>query len=97
MIDSAVRAIHTNVVRVRGNSDNFVDAFDIDDNPVIVDRPLVDAEIQRLQDIYDNAQYARSRATAYPPMADQLDDIFHNGVAGWKKTIQAVKDTYPKP
>jgi hypothetical protein len=30
-------------------------------------------------------------------MADQLDDIFHNGVAGWKKTIQAVKDANPKP
>jgi hypothetical protein len=54
-------------------------------------------EVTRLQDEYDNAQYARDRATAYPPMADQLDDIFHNGVAGWKKTIQAVKDTYPKP
>ena len=33
----------------------------------------------------------------YPPIADQLDDIFHNGVAGWKKTIQAVKDAHPKP
>ena len=57
----------------------------------------IDAEITRLQAEFDNAQYARDRATAYPPMADQLDDIFHNGVAGWKKTIQAVKDTYPKP
>jgi hypothetical protein len=46
---------------------------------------------------YDNAQYARDREQAYPPMADQLDDIFHNGVDGWKATIQAVKDTYPKP
>jgi hypothetical protein len=30
-------------------------------------------------------------------MADQLDDIFHNGVDGWKATIQAVKDANPKP
>jgi hypothetical protein len=43
------------------------------------------------------AEVQQDRAVAYPPMADQLDDIFHNGVAGWKKTIQAVKDTYPKP
>ena len=57
----------------------------------------IDAEITRLQAEFDNAQYARDRAVAYPPMADQLDDIFHNGVAGWKETIQAVKDTYPKP
>ena len=54
-------------------------------------------EVTRLQAEYDNNQYSRDRAQAYPPMADQLDDIFHNGVAGWKKTIQAVKDTYPKP
>ena len=57
----------------------------------------ITAEITRLQAEFDNAQYARDRAVAYPPMADQLDDIFHNGVAGWKKTIQAVKDTYQKP
>jgi hypothetical protein len=49
------------------------------------------------QQDYDELQYARDREQAYPPMPDQLDDIFHNGVAGWKKTIQAVKDTYPKP
>jgi hypothetical protein len=54
-------------------------------------------EVTRLQAEYDNAQYSRDRATAYPPMEDQLDDIFHNGVDGWKATIQAVKDTYPKP
>ena len=57
----------------------------------------ITTEIVRLQAEYDAEQYARDRAEAYPPMADQLDDIFHNGVAGWKKTIQAVKDTYPKP
>jgi hypothetical protein len=32
----------------------------------------------------------------YPSMADQLDDIYHNGVDEWKKTIKAVKDKYPK-
>jgi hypothetical protein len=30
-------------------------------------------------------------------MADQLDDIYHNGVDEWKKTIKSVKDKYPKP
>ena len=32
----------------------------------------------------------------YPAMADQLDDIFHNGIDGWKATIQVTKDKYPK-
>ena len=40
--------------------------------------------------------YKELRAAAYPSIADQLDDIFHNGAEGWKATIQAVKETYPK-
>jgi hypothetical protein len=36
------------------------------------------------------------RATEYPSIKDQLDDIYHNGVDGWKETIKAVKDKYPK-
>jgi len=69
----------------------------LDENQTQPSDAEIATEVTRLQAEYDNAKYARDRATAYPPMADQLDDIFHNGVAGWKKTIQAVKDTYPKP
>jgi len=52
--------------------------------------------VTALQTIYDNNQYQRDRATEYPAIADQLDDIFHNGVKGWKATIQLTKDKYPK-
>jgi len=45
---------------------------------------------------WEAKKYQRDRATAYPSMADQLDDIYHNGVDEWKKTIKAVKDKYPK-
>ena len=62
--------------------------------------PISDADIlakqKELQTAYDNNAYQRSRATEYPSMADQLDDIYHNGVDEWKKTIKAVKDKYPK-
>ena len=34
--------------------------------------------------------------TAVLITADQLDDIFHNGIDGWKATIQLTKDKYPK-
>ena len=44
----------------------------------------------------DSTKYQRDRAVAYPSMADQLDDIYHNGVDAWKATIKAVKDKYPK-
>jgi len=40
--------------------------------------------------------YARSRATEYPTIANQLDDLYHNGIDGWKTTIKAIKDKYPK-
>ena len=45
---------------------------------------------------YDSQAYARNRASEYPLIVDQLDDIFHNGIDGWKATIQVTKDKYPK-
>jgi len=62
--------------------------------------PISEADIlakqKELQTAYDNNAYQRSRATEYPPIVDQLDDIYHNGVDAWKATIKAVKDKYPK-
>ena len=40
--------------------------------------------------------YIDKRAKEYPSIVDQLDDIYHNGIDGWKETIKAVKDKYPK-
>ena len=55
------------------------------------------AEQTRLQAVYDAKAYARSRAAEYPSIADQLDDIYHNGIDAWKATIKTTKDKYPKP
>ena len=41
--------------------------------------------------------YQGQRKAEYPPIEDQLDTIYHSGVAGWKTTIKAIKDKYPKP
>ena len=46
---------------------------------------------------YDAKAYARNRAAEYPSIADQLDDIYHNGIDAWKATIKTTKDKYPKP
>ena len=54
------------------------------------------AEKTRLQTEYDNKQYQRNRAKEYPPIVDQLDDIYHNGIDAWKATIKTTKDKYPK-
>ena len=56
----------------------------------------VSAKQAELQTAYDNNEYQRKRASEYPSIADQLDDIYHNGVDGWKATIKTVKDKYPK-
>tara|TARA_R110000765_G_scaffold110956_1_gene202488 strand:- start:97 stop:426 length:330 start_codon:yes stop_codon:yes gene_type:complete len=37
-----------------------------------------------------------NRRNAYPAIVDQLDDIYHNGIDGWKATIKVTKDKYPK-
>ena len=54
------------------------------------------AKQKELQTAYDNNKYQRDRAEAYPSMPDQLDDLYHNGIDGWKATIKTVKDKYPK-
>jgi len=54
--------------------------------------------LKAMQDAWDleNDSYKSKRRAEYPSMADQLDDIYNNGVDEWKKTIKAVKDKYPK-
>jgi len=54
--------------------------------------------LKALQDAWDleNDSYKSKRRTEYPKTEDQLDDIYHNGIDGWKATIKAIKDKYPK-
>jgi len=57
---------------------------------------IADAEAQAEADRIANMTYADKRKAEYPSIADQLDDIYHNGIDGWKGTIKAIKDKYPK-
>jgi len=72
-------------------------AFDKDGKSVTLDQSKIDAARATLNAEYAALEYSRNRAAEYPPIEDQLDDIYHNGVAGWKATIKAIKDKYPKP
>ena len=56
----------------------------------------IEAKMVEVQADYDAKQYQRDRALEYPSMADQLDDIYHNGIDAWKATIKITKDKYPK-
>ena len=52
--------------------------------------------LAKMQSDFDALAYQRNRRSEYPSIVDQLDDIYHNGIDGWKSTIKAVKDKYPK-
>ena len=59
-----------------------------------------DAKITALatqKDYNANQSYKDNRASEYPSIPDQLDDIYHNGIDAWKATIKVTKDKYPKP
>ena len=95
-IIDAMKAINSNAkVVVRGED---IDNCEIEwhNDTAEISKADIKTKMAELQTAYDNNAYQRSRATEYPSMADQLDDIYHNGVDAWKATIKAVKDKYPK-
>ena len=53
------------------------------------------AALQAAWDL-ENGSYKSKRRAEYPKTEDQLDDIYHNGIDGWKASIKAIKDKYPK-
>ncbi len=63
--------------------------------PISVDD--IKAKQAELKKAYDDAKYQRDRKAEYPSIEDQLDDLYHNGIDGWKATIKVTKDKYPKP
>ena len=59
----------------------------------------IDAEITRLQAEHDAQEYARNRATEYPPIGDQLDMIYKdmkNGTTTHAEAVELVKNKYEK-
>ncbi len=89
ILDKIIRKMYPNVVNISFEIDGSYSATDSSGNTVTLDSTAINNE-------YDSQQYARDRAEAYPSLTDQLDDIFHNGIDGWKATIQVTKDKYPK-
>ena len=62
------------------------------------DSQPTDDELNAAYTAWKNAnEYKEKRVKEYPDFASQLDDIYHNGIDGWKATIKAIKDKYPKP
>ena len=93
----AIKSLYPNVVSI-AETDDGVKAFDENGDLVERDDELVQAEVDSMQAAYDALQYQRDRESEYPSMADQLDYIYHNGIAKWKSDmVKPVKDAHPKP
>ena len=81
---TAVREVYPSVVTINDKT-----CTDKDGKEIAINESLVNAKI------LEN-EYKEKRKQEYPSIENQLDDIYHNGVDGWKVTIKAVKDKYPK-
>ena len=89
----AIRKVHPEVITIRGE-----EAFDINDNPVVLDETKVAKELEKLETDYSSKKYQQDRAVAYPPIGDQLDDLYKKGAFSDEMAakIKKVKDDNPK-
>ena len=88
-LHKAIRAIHNSVITINGDTQETIIATDNSGNEVTINWTLVNSWI-------DPDQYKINRQKEYPSIVDQLDNIYHNGIDGWKATIKTTKDKYPK-
>lgn len=54
-------------------------------------------EMAAIERQYDADEWKRNRVAEYPPVSDQLDMIFHQGIDSWREFIQQIKTRIPKP
>ena len=90
MIIKAILKIDPNAqVSVSGSNIDTCEIIWHDGNPTDITKEQIKNKI-------NETQYQRDREVEYPSIKNQLDDIYHNGIDGWKATIKATKDKYPK-
>ena len=88
-LHKAIYNIHTNVKGINGDTQETITAWDENNSLVTIDWSQVNTWT-------DPDEYKYKRQAEYPSIVDQLDDIYHNGIDGWKATIKVTKDKYPK-
>ena len=89
------------IIAINPNAEVTVNADDINqitwlNGTTPISKEDIQAKQAELKADYDAKQYQRDRAKEYPAIEDQLDDIYHNGIDGWKATIKVTKDKYSK-
>ena len=93
IIDAIVAINSSAKVTVDNNDYNKITWLD---GTTPISKSDIETKVAELQTAYDAKEYQRDRELEYPSMADQLDDIYHNGIDAWKATIKTTKDKYPK-
>jgi hypothetical protein len=88
-LHKGIRATHSNVISINGDTQEDIIAKDINGDEVTINWTAVNSWT-------DPNEYKYKRAAEYPSIKNQLDDIYHNGIDGWKATIKTTKDKYPK-
>ena len=73
-----------------------ISSFDFETKHATEKKSIDDEQAKSDKEAEAKMTYVDKRALEYPAIGDQLDDIYHNGIDGWKTTIKAVKDKYPK-
>ena len=104
--------IINSILALDPNAEVSVNADDVnqitwhDGNPNSITNDAILAKQTELQTAYDAKAYARTRASAYPSIGDQLDMLWHaiddnstlkTRYADFHTAIKAVKDANPKP
>jgi hypothetical protein len=91
-LHKAIRAIHSNVVIINGDTQETIIAKDQNENEVTINWTQVNAWT-------DPEQYKIDRVNEYPSIQDQLDMQYWdkiNSTNTWQDAINAVKNKYPK-
>ena len=102
MRHQAIYNTHSTVVSINAETD----ARDIEGNVVELDENKITTEISRLETEWEAQEYARKRTEQYPPLAEQLDLLWHAIDAGtldnrdhrnkFYSTLKEVKTNNPK-
>ena len=98
MNSTAIRNTHPLVVTISRDNDGITTATDANDNVIVLDETLIQAEVTRLQAEYDSQEYARKRKQEYEQLNQwemHFDDQL-NGTTTWQDAILAIKQEIPK-
>jgi len=98
------------IVGINANARAVVVGTDIDtctitwlEDTAEISKADIKTKLAELQTVYDNKEYQRTRAVAYPELKEQLDLLYKDMVADkgdktgeWFKAVKKVKDDNPK-